>query len=122
MKEYNCNFLVIELCVFLMERACIRGYLSIFERGRYWSHCKGACTLYCVLLIVCFFSRSLPPRHQLGQNIRNVAGAGVLFWGSMGQAPWSNSQLVGVATVPWAPSLADSRFTLWEAILEDSSG
>ena len=74
MKEYIfVILLVIELCVFPMERACIRGYFFIFERGLYWyisrwSHCKGACTLYCVLLIVCFFSRSLPPRHQLGQK------------------------------------------------------
>ena len=35
MKEYVCNLLVIELCVFVLERACIRGYLFIFERGGY---------------------------------------------------------------------------------------
>ena len=35
MKEYVCNLLVIELCVFVMERACIRGYLFIFKSGGY---------------------------------------------------------------------------------------
>ena len=35
MKEYVCNLLVIELCVFVMDRACIMGYLFIFERGGY---------------------------------------------------------------------------------------
>ena len=39
--------------------------------------------------------RSIPPGHQLGDNIWHVAGAHVLFWqtcsswGSMGQAPWT---------------------------------
>ena len=33
MKKYVCNLLVIELFVFVMERACIMGYLFIFERG-----------------------------------------------------------------------------------------
>ena len=65
--------------------------------------------------------RSLPPGDQLGQNMRNVAGAGVVFWHqvhagrlvqlgdvwirlhgqSLGGYPLF--LLLGMAIIPWAP-------------------
>ena len=91
MKEYICNLLVKELVCFPNGKGLYWGYLLIFEREGYWSIFQW-CTSYRVLLIVCFCQQISTP---LGQNIRYLAGAGVLFRGSVGQAPWTNKSAGG---------------------------